>query len=371
MRASTRSAAIGSQAAKCRPSTTFCCPGRIGLALSPGRLPRALRHRRHLGRPVRREADRAQAIPITIAGMSLRRPWRPTPRRPSAGACSAMGTSTTTGDGGMIEEERPGLEDPGLPGAAVPLRPQSRRHAPRRRPRGGHRPGRQARRRRRAARPSKSPTGSPTCATCRIGIDQRSACQPSRLDRTRRPGDQVPGAARGHRLATSDLRQDRRHPGVQVRRRPLRSRRGPTSSSSTACRPAPRRPRTSLSSTSASRPWPPTRLRPSMRCLSWTCTAPCNLIVSGGIRSGADVAKALALGRRCGLYRHGGADRAWLQQAGIPSRTTGPSAPSPATATTAIPAAVPVGITTQEAHLEERLKPRAGGALAQELPARS
>ena len=33
------------------------------------------------------------------------------------------------------------------------------------------------------------------------------------------------------------------------------------------------------------------------------------LIVSGGIRSGADVAKALAHGRRCGLHRGGSPDR--------------------------------------------------------------
>ena len=39
------------------------------------------------------------------------------------------------------------------------------------------------------------------------------------------------------------------------------------------------------------------------------------LIVSGGIRSGADVAKALALGRRRGVDRHGGADRARRQRA--------------------------------------------------------
>ena len=37
------------------------------------------------------------------------------------------------------------------------------------------------------------------------------------------------------------------------------------------------------------------------------------LIVSGGIRNGADVAKALALGCRCGVDRHGGAGGARRQ----------------------------------------------------------
>ena len=38
------------------------------------------------------------------------------------------------------------------------------------------------------------------------------------------------------------------------------------------------------------------------------------LIVSGGIRNGADVAKALGAWRRCSLDRHRGADRAWRQR---------------------------------------------------------
>ena len=45
----------------------------------------------------------------------------------------------------------------------------------------------------------------------------------------------------------------------------------------------------------------------------WICTARCSLFVSGGIRNGADVAKALALGRGCGLHRDGGPDRAGRQ----------------------------------------------------------
>ena len=44
------------------------------------------------------------------------------------------------------------------------------------------------------------------------------------------------------------------------------------------------------------------------------------LIISGGIRTGADVAKALAHGRRCGGHRAGRADGAGLQQRQLLSR---------------------------------------------------
>ena len=53
----------------------------------------------------------------------------------------------------MTPEERAPLEDARLPAAALALRDEPRRPAPRRRDRGRRRPGRQARRRRHAARP--------------------------------------------------------------------------------------------------------------------------------------------------------------------------------------------------------------------------
>ncbi len=62
-----------------------------------------------------------------------------------------------------------------------------------------------------------------------------------------------------------------------------------------ACRAAPPPPRTCLSSTSASRR-SARCARPCRRCRTSACTAGWHLIVSGGIRGGADVAKCLALG---------------------------------------------------------------------------
>ena len=92
------------------------------------------------------------AIPITIAGMSFGALSAQAKEALGRGA-SEVGTSTTTGDGGMTEEERAALQDARLPGAALPLRHEPRRPAARRRDRGRRRPGRQARRRRHAARP--------------------------------------------------------------------------------------------------------------------------------------------------------------------------------------------------------------------------
>ena len=68
------------------------------------------------------------------------------------------------------------LEDPGLSGAALALRPEPRRSAPGRRDRGRGRPGREARRRRHAAR-AEDHRARGGMRDLPVGIDQRSACR--------------------------------------------------------------------------------------------------------------------------------------------------------------------------------------------------
>ena len=64
-------------------------------------------------------------IPITIAGMSFGALSGPAKEALGRGA-TAAGTSTTTGDGGMTEEERGHSEKPGLSIPAVALRHEPR-----------------------------------------------------------------------------------------------------------------------------------------------------------------------------------------------------------------------------------------------------
>ena len=116
-----------------------------------------------------RRASRSQLeIPITIAGMSFGALSAPAKEALGRGA-TEVGTSTTTGDGGMTEEEREHSRHARLPAAALPLRDEPGRPAPRRRDRGRRRPGRQAGRRRACCSATRSPTASRRCATCRPG----------------------------------------------------------------------------------------------------------------------------------------------------------------------------------------------------------
>ena len=91
-------------------------------------------------------------IPVTIAGMSFGALSGPAKEALGRGA-SAAGTSTTTGDGGMTEEERGHSNTLVYQYLPSPLRHEPRRSAPRRRHRSRRRPRCQTRRRRHAAGP--------------------------------------------------------------------------------------------------------------------------------------------------------------------------------------------------------------------------
>ena len=208
-------------------------------------------------------------IPVTFAGMSFGALGSHA-KQALGRAATELGTSTTTGDGGMTDEERDAsrtLVYQVLP-SRYGLNPRDLRRADAievvvgqgAKPGGGG-----------MLLGQKINARVAAMRTLPEGIDQRSACRHPGLDRAGRSGDQNPGAARDHRLADPDLRQDRRQPpglrrgaGGQGRRR--------RRSCWTACRAAPRRRRMSLSNMSASPPCRRCALR-SRRCRSWTCTA--------------------------------------------------------------------------------------------------
>ncbi len=115
-------------------------------------------------------------IPITIAGMSFGALSGPA-KEALGRAASEVGTSTTTGDGGMTPEERgqsKNLVYQYLP-SRYGMNPDDLRKADADRDRA--RAGRQARRRRHAARAEDHRTGRRRCAPCPQGVDQRSACR--------------------------------------------------------------------------------------------------------------------------------------------------------------------------------------------------
>ena len=123
---------------------------RLALAVSVGRISRTLRRpkpcsgTRHAKRPIELE------IPITVAGMSFGA-LSANVKEAIGRAATALGTSTTTGDGGMTPEERESSKTLVYQCLPVALRIQSRRSAQGRRHRDRHRPGGQAGRRRNVA----------------------------------------------------------------------------------------------------------------------------------------------------------------------------------------------------------------------------
>ncbi len=116
---------------------------------------------------------------------------------------------------------------------------------------------------------------------------------PSRLDRARRPRDQDPRAARDHRLGEADLRKGRRRTALlrhraggegRRRRRGARRHAGRHGGDAGRVHRACRQPTLAC-------------IRPAVQALQdLGMHRKVQLIVSGGIRNGADVAKALALG---------------------------------------------------------------------------
>ena len=204
--ASTRSAA-SAPSASCRTSTIWCSS-----AGSLSRYPlEGYRERcatktvlgtRYAKKPI--ELD----IPITIAGMSFGA-LSANVKEALGRAATEMGTSTTTGDGGMTPEERGSSKT--LVYQCLPSRygfnPDDLRRADAIEVVIGQ-----------GAKPGGGGMLLGQKVSPRVAEDAHAARRhrpalglpPSRLDRPRRPRHQDPGTARDHRLGEADLREGRR-----------------------------------------------------------------------------------------------------------------------------------------------------------------
>ena len=145
------------------------------------------------------------AMPITIAGMSFGA-LSANVKEALGRAATELGTSTTTGDGGMTREERESSKT--LVYQCLPSRygfnPDDVRRADAieivigqgAKPGGGG-----------MLLGQKVNPRVAAMRTLPAGVDQRSASRHPGLDRARRPGDQDQRAARDHRLGEADLRE--------------------------------------------------------------------------------------------------------------------------------------------------------------------
>ncbi len=232
-------------------------------------------------------------IPIYITGMSFGALSYEAKVALARGATMA-GTATCSGEGGMIPDERRYSEQVVLPVHPVALRLQPAPSAPGGRLRDLHRPGLQGRASAATSWARRSPIRWPRCARCRpastsarrLAIPTGSVRTTSR-SRSRRSREATnwrdPDPAQARRGAGVRRRahggQDR--PGHHLHRRHGRLDR--------------RRARTSRPRKPAFPALPPS----ARRARRWTTsgkTGEISLVYAGGIRNGADVAKALALG---------------------------------------------------------------------------